>query len=167
MGTKKSNATPQAKNPGGRQSTYTQEKADTIVEQVSNGEPLAKVCRDIGVGLSTWYDWCEARPELAGRIARAREAGEEIIITDALLIQDEIPERTATEHGDKVDAGFVAWQKNRVETRLKLLAKWNPKKWGDKVAIGGASDLPPIQSTATIEPSEAYKKLLEGAGGEV
>ena len=52
--------------------------------------------------------------------------------------------------------------KLRIDTRLKLLAKWNPRKWGDKLAVGGAEDLPAIRSDVlvTLDPSEAYKKLL-------
>jgi hypothetical protein len=36
----------------------------------------------------------------------------------------------------------VAWRKLQIETRLKLLAKWNPRKYGDRVGIdhaGGVS----------------------------
>ncbi len=116
-----------------RQGKRTPEIVEAIIQAVSNGEPLAPAVRAKGVGLTTWYDWCAADAALAERIARAREIGEEIIAADTLAIVDTEPERTATEHGDKVDAGHVAWLKNRAEQRLKLLAKWNPKKWGEKV----------------------------------
>lgn len=52
-----------------------------------------------------------------------------------MAIVDQIPERTLTEHGDKVDPGHVAWLKNRAEQRLKLLAKWSPKRYGDRQQI--------------------------------
>jgi len=32
-------------------------------------------------------------------------------------------------------------QKNRVEARLKLLAKWNPKKYGDKVGVEAGGNI--------------------------
>jgi hypothetical protein len=143
----------------GRASTFTQAIADEIVARVANGEPLAPVCRDVGVGLSTWYDWCTTRPELAGAIARAREAGEEIILADTLRIADEPPPLTAM---GATDGGAIQHAKLRIETRMKLLAKWNPRKWGEKVQVGGADDLPALQSEllVTLDPSEAYKKLL-------
>jgi hypothetical protein len=146
----------------GRPSTFTQHVADEIVRRVSEGEPLAPVVRDLGVGLTTWYDWVKDRPLLAAAIARAREAGEEIILADTLAIIDTHPERQLTAEGDKVDTGHVAWLKNRAEQRLKLLAKWNPKKWGDKVQVGGADDLPPVQQNVTMDAAEAYKRLLGG-----
>lgn len=150
------------KNPPGRKSTFSQATVDTVCARVANGEPLALVCREIGLGLTTWYDWANASQEIAEAIARAREAGEDIILADTLTIIDTVPERQATAEGDKVDSGHVAWLKNRAEQRLKLLAKWNPRKWGDKVAVGGADDLPSIHvdASVTLDPSDAYKSLL-------
>lgn len=150
------------KNLGGRPSTFSQATVDDVCSRVSSGEPLALVCREIGLPLTTWYLWARERPEVAEAIAHAREAGEDIILADTLSIVDTVPERCATAEGDKVDTGHVAWLKNRAEQRLKLLAKWNPKKWGDKLALGGADDLPTIkaETTMTIEPSEAYKRML-------
>jgi len=144
----------------GRPSKFAQHIADEVVRRVSEGEPLAPVVRDLGIGLTTWYEWVKTRPDLAEAIARAREAGEEIILADTLSIIDTKPERQATAEGDKVDSGHVAWLKNRAEQRLKLLAKWNPRKWGDKVQVGGADDLPPVQQNLTMDAAEAYKRLL-------
>lgn len=123
----------------GRVSTYTDSKANEIIDCLSNGIPLAQAVKKVGIGLTTWYDWTYANAELAERFARAREAGHEIIATDTLAIADEPP--PSTDRGG-VDAGYVAWQKNRIWTRLQLLAKWNPKKYGDKVTVGGDSDNP-------------------------
>lgn len=54
---------------------------------------------------------------------------------------DEAPARCETQFGDKVDPGHVQWQKNRVEQRLKLLAKWSPKKYGERIEIDGKLDV--------------------------
>ena len=87
----------------GRVSTYTDSKANEIIDCVSNGIPLAQAVKKVGMGLATWYDWMNANPELAGRFARAREAGHEIIATDALAIADEAP--PSNERGG-VDPGY-------------------------------------------------------------
>lgn len=137
-----------------------------ICARLSKGEPLAVICRDEGMpAVRTVNDWAQSKPEFGAMFARARDDGFDAIAADAFVIQDQEPERTPTEHGEKVDAGYVAWQKNRVETRLKLLAKWDPRRYGDKLAVGGAADLPPVrtESTVTLDPSEAYKKLLGGS----
>jgi hypothetical protein len=136
-----------------------------IVDGVADGTPLAQMCRELGVGLRTFYDWAEADPELAARIARARDVGEDVIAADILKIIDQEPSLSVTQFGSSYDSASVTWSKNRAEMRLKLLAKWNPKKWGDKVQLGGAADLPPIQSNVTIEPADAYKALIDGPSG--
>lgn len=162
----KSAAKPAKKN--GRPSTFTHEKADEIIERVSSGVPLAQVCRDLKMGLTTWYDWTYARPELAERFARAREAGFDMIAVDALRIADTPVEgvrRKESEDGvEIVTEDMLGHRKLQVETRLKLLAKWDPKRYGEKLAVGGADDLPSIKSetSVTLDPSEAYKRLLGG-----
>lgn len=151
----------------GRSSTFTQEIADQVCARVAEGEPLAAVCRDIGVGLTTWYDWVKARPELSEAIARAREAGYDMIAAEALKIADtpvEAVREKSTAAGLEITReDALGHRRLQVETRLKLLAKWDPKRYGDKLALGGAEDLPPVQQNVTLDPSEAYKRLLGGA----
>ena len=120
-------------------SAYTDEKADEVIQALSNGIPLAQVVKKIGIGLTTWYDWTYSDAKLAERFARAREAGHDVIATDALAIADEPP--PTTQNGG-TDSGYVAWQKNRIWTRLQLLAKWDPKRYGDKVTVGGDANSP-------------------------
>jgi hypothetical protein len=113
---------------------YDPAKADEICQRLSDGEPLRQICRDEHMpAWRTVYAWIAADSELAARIAHARDLGGDAIAEDTLKIMDEEPERTPTEHGSKVDTGYVQWQKNRVEQRMKLLAKWNPKKYGERV----------------------------------
>jgi hypothetical protein len=46
-----------------------------------------------------------------------------------------------------VNSEHVQRSKLRIETRLKLLAKWSPKRYGDKQthSIGGDPDAPAVQ----------------------
>lgn len=78
-------------------------------------------------GMTTIYDWMNANPDLAEKITRAREAGGDKIAEDCLAIADERAE-------DMVD---VQKQRLRVDTRLRLLAKWYPKRYGDKIEVTG------------------------------
>lgn len=107
---------------------------DIVIERVSAGITLAQVVRELNFGLRTWYDWMEQSPELAARFARARELGFDIIAASTLDIADEKPERN---QNGGIDAGSVQHAKLRIETRLKLLAKWDPKRYGEKVELSG------------------------------
>ena len=125
-----------------RASTYTPELAAEICERIADGEPLRQICRDEGMpAWRTVYDWIEANTDFAARIARARNLGFDAIAEDTIQLIDEDPERYGTQFGDKVDPGHVQWQKNRVEQRLKLLAKWSPKKYGDRIEVEHSGDI--------------------------
>jgi hypothetical protein len=88
------------------------------------------------------YEWMARDPDLSGAIARARDIGADAIAEEALEILDTPPERILTKTGEVIDSGYVTWQRNRAELRLKLLAKWNPKKYGDRQIIAGDKENP-------------------------
>lgn len=115
----------------------TPEVEESILSRLREGEPLAAICRsdDKYPSITIWLDWCHADERLAIAYGRAREAGEDAIAAQALSIMDEEPERYQTENGLRIDPADVANRKNRAEMRLKLLAKWNPKRWGDKMDL--------------------------------
>lgn len=157
--------------PRGRQTTYTEQAASAICARIADGETLRAVCRDDGMpAWRTVYDWLQEREDFAARFARAREIGAESIAQEALDIADTPMEGVRTEVGDDgktkvVSEDMLGHRKLQIETRLKLLAKWFPKKYGDKIAVGGADDLPPVrqESAVTLTPEDAYKRLLSGA----
>ena len=75
--------------------------------------------------------------------SRARGKSADAIASESLDIVDEEPQRGPD---GKIDSGWVAHQKPG-RASLKLLAKWSPKKYGDRVenvhtgADGGPIDL--------------------------
>lgn len=116
-----------------------------ILERLSNGEPLAVICRSDPKfpHPTTWNDWCASDEKLNIAHGRAREAGFDAIACDALEIIDAPPERVISTNGEeqsesRIDSASVQWAKNRVETRLKLLAKWDPKRYGELIKHGNA-----------------------------
>lgn len=106
---------------------------------------MAQICRDEGMPhVSTIWDWQQQDTEegrsISQSIARAREQGEEQIALDCLNIADDNGrDMRILESGvEATNSDVVQRAKLRIDTRLKLLAKWNPKKWGDKVDLTNA-----------------------------
>jgi hypothetical protein len=132
----------------GRPSKRSSKVEQEICDRLSGGEPLAQICRSDGMpGLRTVYDWAEADADLSARIARAREAGEEVIAAQCLQIADTPVEGQETT--EKADGScevkrsdMLGHRKLQIDTRLKLLAKWNPKKWGEKLEHRGDGSAP-------------------------
>lgn len=148
-------------------STYTAEKAQAIVDALCEGTPLAQVCREIGVGLRTAYDWMDADKDFAARIARAREVGEEVIAASCLDIADDgRRDYVANDDGvPVVDHDHIQRSKLRIDTRFKLLAKWNPKKWAERQVLAGDANNP-LTFTGKLETiDDATLAAIALAGG--
>jgi transposase len=153
--TRKKAAPAEAGSPGkpGRPSTFSQEVADEICERLSQGEPLRQICRDERMpAWQTVYGWKAAHEEFSKRIAHAREAGFDAIAEECLEIADETAFDTVeTDQGFRANTEWISRSKLRVETRLKLLAKWDPKRYGDRVDLNhGGQDGNPVDLNWTI-----------------
>lgn len=119
---------------------YTPELADEICERIATGEPLRVICRDAHTpSWRTVYDWIEKDKDFASRIARARQLGFDAIAEEALEIANTPMmgrEEEESDTGFKVKRGdMLGHRKLQVETRLKLLAKWCPAKYGERTAM--------------------------------
>lgn len=122
----------------GRKTKYTPELLEEVCQRLSVGEPLAMICRSEGMpDPATVWRWAEKDEKIAQAIAYARELGEDYIAADCLNIADDNSKdiRYLPDGREMTDADVVQRAKLRIDTRLKLLAKWNPKKWGDKVDL--------------------------------
>jgi len=148
----------------GRKSQYTEEAAEQIIEMLSDGIPLREICRiDVMPAWRTVYDWMNANSDFAARIARAREMGEEAISQECLQIADTpvmgIKTVNKATGMETTEGDMIEHRKLQIETRLKLLAKWNPKKWGDKVTLAGDKENP-LQVEQTLDVSKLSTAAL-------
>lgn len=112
---------------------------------IADGKTLREFCRQDG--MPTWrtvYNWLDEDKEFSARIAHARELGEDAISQECMAIADTPLEGTETKvdgNGTVVEmkrSDMLGHRKLQIETRLKLLAKWNPRKWGDKLDLNHA-----------------------------
>ena len=158
---------PAAKKKTGRPSKYTPEIAKQMCEMLAEGIPLREICRQEGFPeWRTVYDWMyrddalgSAGAGLSAAIARAREVGQDAMAERAYLEMYQEPERILTEGGGKIDPGYVQLVKARAEITLKLLAKWNPKRYGDRVQLAGDADNP-VRTETTIQAGELFNSIL-------
>lgn len=137
----------------GRPSSFTDEIAAAICADIAEGIPLREICRREGMpAWRTVYDWMEVNADFSAAIARARISGYHAIAEDCLdIADDKSHDVIETENGDRPNSEYIQRSKLRVETRLKLLAKWSPKLYGDKVqAEITGKDGGPMQSVLDV-----------------
>lgn len=154
---------------------YDRESAiAAVLEELASGRSLIAVCQGEGrPSFTTFMRWLaeegEAGDSLRDQYARAREAQAEAMAEDILTIADEeCTTVRADKHGTQDDGDgktevvfdSTAVQRNRlrVDARKWLLSKMAPKKYGDKLAVGGADDLGPVQ-TVTKEMTDAERAV--------
>ncbi|NBT30484.1 MAG: hypothetical protein EBT13_00875 [Rhodobacteraceae bacterium] len=107
---------------GGRPSTYSAKIADEIAERLSQGEPLKRICKDEHLPhYITILRWQDKYPEFGNLVARAKQEGTHALADECLEIADD---ETITDNKLK---------HIKIDTRLKLIGKWNSKAYGDKV----------------------------------
>lgn len=103
-----------------------------ICERLARGETLSSIARDLGMSRRGINMWREKDSVIDEQIQDAKDAG-----------YDAIAERvreTARGRGDSTDD--VARDKLIVDTDLKLLAKWDPKRYGDALKLSGDPESP-------------------------
>lgn len=138
----------------GRPTIYSQAVADRICELIMNSSRgLASLLADSDgmPGETTVYRWLSDNPEFREQYACAREAQADHILDECLQIADDssgdvkVIERGDGSKEERCDHEFVARSRLKVETRLKVIEKLAPKKYGPKQQLevnGAMTSLP-------------------------
>jgi hypothetical protein len=134
-----------------RQGKRTLEIEERIVDGLSNGIALRVLCRQDG--MPSWravYNWMDADAAFAARVACARDLGFEALAEDILDIAD----------NTKAIGDHVQLAKMRIDTRLKLLACWSPKRYGTKQTVDvGNKDGKAFAVEANVDNIALTKKI--------
>lgn len=127
---------------------YSQQEREAVIAAVlkglAKGTPLTVILSKDGMpGYTTFWEWQQADEKLSEAIARAREVGWDAIAVEALAIADHTADDTiSTKDGERPNSEWITRSRLRVDTRLKLLAKWDPKRYGDRTLIGSDPENP-------------------------
>lgn len=108
---------------------YSQELADEICDRIANGESLRSIVGDENMpASSSIFKWLGEHKSFAEQYARARETQADVIADEVLLIADtEIDSQKA---------------RVRIDARKWYAGKLQPKKYGEKLNLGGQEDNP-------------------------
>lgn len=155
-------ATPPPKKGPGAPSTYSREIAEEICWRLAQGQTLKSICMMNHMpNITTVFDWEAKHGEFAQMSARAREHGTHVLADQCIEIADD----PLMDPADK---------RVRIDTRIRLIGKWNAKRYGDKIEHEVKTDFIPLDELRRrIEESKARRASLEleenkllGTGGE-
>jgi hypothetical protein len=128
---------------------------DSICERIAEGSTLRDIAALADVGIGSVMRYCE-KPEHVEQYARAMAIRHDVMAESMLDIADEEctmvrstkhPNAKADDDGNLevvFDSAAVARNRLRVDARKWYLSKLAPKKYGDRVAIGGDPENPVV-----------------------
>lgn len=148
----------------GRDVTFDAAIAKSVCDQLAEGVSLRAVCRQEGMpSVGTFLGWVASSVPLAEQYASARARCLDAMAEQMLDIADtpQIGEKTVLKpSGSEITKGdMVEHRRLQIETRKWLMAKMAPKKYGDKVQIGGAEDLPPVRTLGDVALRDRIAEL--------
>lgn len=108
-----------------------------VFTRMKAGQSLMQACAAENVPESTIRLWADKDEDASAEYARARGALIDSHVNDLLGIADTEPD--------------AARARVQIDTRKWIMSKLMPKRFGDKIAVGGSDDLPPIQNVTRIE----------------
>lgn len=118
-----------------------------ICARLAKGEPMTVICRDMGLPVRTVNDWRALDPDVAAQFDQARDEGHDAIAHCC--------RETARGKGDSTKD--VQRDKLIIDTDLKLLAKWDPRRYGERQQLDHTSS----DGTMTPAPPMTKEELRE------
>jgi len=156
----------------GRPSGYSDGLAASICHELAMGRSLRAICDSEGFpSTGTVLRWLaeEEREEFRNQYARAREAQADRLAAEIIEIADETEVEVRYQGETQVlDVSSTAVARNRlrVDARKWYASKLAPKKYGEKLAIGGAEDLPPVAQQVAYQLDDAALMAIASAASK-
>lgn len=129
------------KDKGGRPSIFTEQLADRICQQLSQGISLRTVClaEDMPC-IATVFSWIRTKKKFLAQYARAKEESADAMAEDILDIADDGTNdlmwiKRGGEDVQIPDNEVLQRSRLRVDTRKWIMSKMKPKKYGDKLDL--------------------------------
>ena len=136
----------------GRPTMRTVALDEALLIWVSEAKTIRAFCREHKISPASIYSWVSDDPSFSERLARAKECA-------AQMLEDEIMDIADTPTDLDQD---VHHRKLQCWAREKRLVWNNPGRYGSKVQLGGAADLPAIEMT-DIDRAKRIRQLLDKA----
>jgi hypothetical protein len=104
-----------------------------ICSKIMDGNSLTDIAAEVGVSFGTLQSWFDSNSEYSARAREARAA--------TAKFWDDKATRTIELASDQFELSKAKELAHHYRWRAAKIA---PREYGDKIAVGGADDLPPI-----------------------
>lgn len=159
-----------------RPQAFDVEIAGVLCDLISaSAAPLVRHLEDSSMpSRVTFFRWLRENPTFAMDYAEARRRQADFLMEETIEIADTPMIGERTEDSDKNGSKVIRFdnvERSRLRTDIRRWAasRLNPKKYGDRVALTGAEDAPPIaiESLPAADPQQAMEVYLSVVRGVV
>lgn len=124
---------------------FTLEIAAAVCERLAVGKSLSAACEELGLARRTVRRWIDEHESFKADSARAFEEGYDALAEQCLTIADTPVKGTETttkaDGSEEVKEGdMLGHRRLQIDTRMRLLGKWAPKKYGDRQELHHTAD---------------------------
>lgn len=139
---------------------YTEEERSVLLQllfvRIAGGQTLTAFCEQTGMpSAARMKYWIDQSPELQRAYYNARQHQADHLAEETIDIAD--GSNNTTREVDRL----------RIEARRWFAAKIKPKVYGEKFAVGGADDLPPMRTIdATQLSTETLRQIAQAMNAE-
>ena len=151
-----------------RRYKLTPEAIDAICAWMGDGKSLRSYCDQPGApSKSTVMEWLAADEQFRTRLACAREMQADALFDECLDIADDGRNDTFTDRqgNTRTDTDVVQRSKLRIDTRMRIASKLNPKKYGEKLQLDVDDKRPTTPEARTARIAELM--ALGGVGADI
>lgn len=148
--------------PNGRPKVYSKALADRVLKELALGKTVRRACAKDGMpSVATVYKWLQEVEGFSERYFEAKEWGVEALADQVLDIADDGTNDFMEDQymkgktpGYQLNGENIQRSKLRVDTRLKLMSKLKPTKYGDKQFVEESGEKKIIVETRRYSAEE-------------
>ncbi len=142
----------------------SRETVDEIFALMAEGKSLMQACHRLGYKYAGVWQWVTHDDSLKDAYRDARYAAASYYGGQVVEIADDSgSDWVETDKGPQLNREHVQRSKLRIEARQWYAKVLAPREFGDKLALGGSDDMPPLKTiNAAMTPAEAYELMLNG-----
>lgn len=124
---------------------FTLEIAAAVCERLAVGKSLSAACEELGLARRTVRRWIDEHESFKADSTRAFEEGYDALAEQCLAIADTPVKGTETttkaDGSEEVkESDMLGHRRLQIDTRMRLLGKWAPKKYGDRQELHHTAD---------------------------
>lgn len=132
-----------------------------------NRRSLRSICQDIELDPRQAQEWLRNDPEFSLAYEQARGYRYDDLAEECLEIADDTSIDTVigADGSRRPNKEWIQRSKVRIQTRLDLLARWDPARYGAKVQIDATTRNLNVNLDLSVDPNEAarqYSDIMRG-----